>query len=152
MCGCTEAASLGASLDAHPHAPGSVKLYQAVLCLLNAPRKRLHRENGNFCQNTGNPCMTTPNLSLWVKLFALRNPPGAAWSCPLRWTREGRAGRLGCSPHSGNSQSLFPTSTGAVAKLTGMAGGVWCSLPTQCLDESQCSSQPREEQRIWMQH
>lgn len=56
-------------------------------------------------------------------------PLGAASSAgPV--TSEGRAGRLGCSHHPSDSQSLFPVSSGAVAKLTGMMGGVWCLLPT----------------------
>lgn len=114
MYGCTEAASLGASLDANPQLLAAWNSYQTVLCLLNAPRRQLHRENYNFCQDTGNPCMTTHGLWPRVKLLNLQNPPGATWSLPLCWTSGGRKGRLGCSHHSSNSQSLFPASTGAV--------------------------------------
>lgn len=44
--GRTAAASPGASLAAHPHAPGCMKLCQVVLSLLYTPSKLLQREKG----------------------------------------------------------------------------------------------------------
>lgn len=66
-----------------------------------------------------------------------------------QWRQEREAGML---PPFKQQPESFPCTYWSSAKLTEMAGGVWCLLPIQCLEESQRSSQPREEQRMWMQH
>ena len=82
MRGCSDAASPGASLDAHPHAPGCMKISCAFPSIYT--KQAIVKRKGEFFQDMGNPHIYhtgTQNLSLWVKLLALQNPFEALSSC-----------------------------------------------------------------------
>jgi len=151
--GCTDAASPGASLDAHPHTPGCTELSGAFPSVYTkqAIVKRKIRRFSSGHRNLHSYHTRTQNLLLCMKLLALQSPSEALSGCCSKlegWWEGREPGMMSLFA------SQFPKSTWAVAKLTWMAGGAGClfSVPGGiCLGESWCSSQPREERRIWIQ-